>query len=189
VAARWQRSNARLVLLFALDIACITLLSDASGGMASGLPLLLTVTVASSAVLISNRTVATLVAAITVIAILADTLRLMSTMGQVGIQALFPAGLLGLLFFVVSGIVQLVATAPGQGRGHRPQARDDLYRLQRLNEQIVQHMQTGILLVDGKRSGTGHECRRGTRLLDPSRPIALEQGRPSRTTATNWPSA
>jgi hypothetical protein len=70
VAARWQRSNARLVLLFGVDIACITLLSDASGGMVSGLPLLLTVTVASSAVLISNRTVATLVAALAVLALL-----------------------------------------------------------------------------------------------------------------------
>jgi len=52
----------------------------------------------------------------------------------------------------------------------------DLYDLQRLNEQIVQHMQTGILLVsdDGivrvmNKAATG--------LLAPERPAAMEQGR------------
>jgi two-component system sensor histidine kinase PilS (NtrC family) len=176
VAARLETSNTRLVLLFGLDTLCITLLSDASGGMASGLPLLLTVTVASSAVLISNRTLATLAAAITVIAILADTLRLMST-NQVGIQALFPAGLLGLLFFLVSGIVQLVAMRLGRAEAVARERAGDLYRLQRLNEQIVQYMQTGILLVDAENRARVLNAAAG-RLLDPSRPIALEQGRP-----------
>lgn len=175
VAARWQRSNTRLVMLFCVDIVCLTLLSDASGGMASGLPLLLTVTVASSAVLISNRTIATLVAALTVIAILADTLRLIS-MNELGIKALFPAGLLGILFFVVSGIVQVVALRLGRAEALATARASDLYRLQRLNEQIVQNMQTGILLVDEAGRARVMNAAAG-RLLDPSRPIALEQGR------------
>ncbi len=176
VAARWQNSNARLVLLFFVDIVCITLLSDASGGMGSGLPLLLTVTVASSAILISNRTVATLVAALTVLAILLDTLRLVST-GQLSVEAFFPAGLLGILFFVVSGIVQLIALRLGRAEAMAMQRASDLYRLQRLNEQIVQHMQTGILLVDDDNRARIMNGAAG-RMLDPSRPVALEQGRP-----------
>lgn len=176
VAARWQRSNARLVLLFCVDIVCITLLSDSSGGMVSGLPLLLTVTVASSAVLISNRTVATLVAALTVLAILADTLRLVS-MGELSVEAFFPAGLLGILFFVVSGIVQLIALRLGRAEAMALQRASDLYRLQRLNEQIVQHMQTGILLVDSENRARVMNAAAG-RMLDPTRPVALEQGRP-----------
>lgn len=175
VAARWQSSNARLVLLFCVDIVCITLLSDASGGMSSGLPLLLAITVASSAVLISNRTVATLVAALTVLAVLGDTLRLMSTTNT-GIKALFPAGLLGLLFFIVSGIVQLVALRLGRVEALARERASDIYRLQRLNEQIVQNMQTGILLVDSLNRARVLNAAAG-RLLDPSRPIALEQGR------------
>jgi two-component system sensor histidine kinase PilS (NtrC family) len=176
VAARWQSSNFRLVLLFCVDIGCITLLSDASGGMASGLPILLAVTVACSAVLISNRTIATLVAALTVLAILADTLRLMSV-SDIGVKALFPAGLLGLLFFVVSGMVQLIALRLGRVEALASERAGDLYRLQRLNEQIVQHMQTGILLVDANNRARVMNSAAG-RLLDPSRPIALEQGRP-----------
>lgn len=175
-AERWERSNTLLVLLFAVDIVCVTLLSDASGGMTSGLPLLLTVTVASSAVLLGNRTLATLVAALAVLALLGDTLRLI-TSNQVRINALFPAGLLGLLFFAVSAIVQFVALRLGTVEAIASKRSGDLYRLQRLNEQIVQHMQTGILIVDGEDRARVMNAAAG-RLLDPSRPIALEQGRP-----------
>lgn len=176
VATRWQASNARLVLLFAVDIACITLLAGASGGMSSGLPLLLTVSVASSAVLINNRTVATLVAALAVIAVLADTLRLISVQ-TVPINALFPAGLLGLLFFAVSSIVQIIVVRLSTAEALASKRAGDLYRLQRLNEQIVQQLQTGILLVDA-----GGQARlmngAAARLLELDRPVALEQGRP-----------
>jgi two-component system sensor histidine kinase PilS (NtrC family) len=175
VAARWQRSNARLVLLFGVDIACITLLGDASGGMVSGLPLLLTVTVAASAVLISNRTVATLVAALAVLALLSDTLRLVSTT-PLPINALFPAGLLGVLFFVVSAIVQIVALRLSKVEALASARASDIYRLQRLNEQIVQQLQTGILLVDAAGRARLMNAAAG-RLLDLNRPVALEQGR------------
>ncbi|MEM1404547.1 MAG: HAMP domain-containing sensor histidine kinase [Pseudomonadota bacterium] len=175
VAARWHQSNSRLVLIFCIDIACIMLLSDASGGMSSGLPLLLTITVASSAILISNRTVATLVAAITAIAILADTLWL-SSRNAIGITGLFPAGLLGALFFLVSGIVQLIALRLGRVEAIATERASDLYRLQRLNEQIVQYMQTGILLIDREGRARVMNAAAG-RLLDPTRPVALEQGR------------
>jgi two-component system sensor histidine kinase PilS (NtrC family) len=148
VAARWQLRNARLVLLLSTDIACITLLSDASGGMASGLPLLLTVSVAASAVLIANRTLATLAAALAVLALLGDTLRLVST-GQVEIRALLPAGLLGSLFFVVSAIVQLISVRLRRAEAVALARASDIQRLQRLNEEIVRRLQVGVLLIEG----------------------------------------
>ncbi|MCB1708527.1 MAG: hypothetical protein KDI10_07335, partial [Halioglobus sp.] len=62
-----------LFLIFLVDIAAIILLADSSGGMISGLPILLIITAAASAVLQTNRTLATLVAALSVIALLVDT--------------------------------------------------------------------------------------------------------------------
>ncbi|MDP5053128.1 MAG: HAMP domain-containing histidine kinase, partial [Congregibacter sp.] len=109
-------------------------------------------------------------------AVLGDTLRLIST-ADAGIKALFPAGLLGLLFFVVSGMVQLVALRLGRVEALANERASDIYRLQRLNEQIVQNMQTGIVLVDSQNRARILNAAAG-RLLDPSRPIALEQGRP-----------
>ncbi|MEM6544985.1 MAG: sensor histidine kinase, partial [Pseudomonadota bacterium] len=175
IAQTIQSSTTQLVLLFSVDIFFITLLGGASGGMSSGLPLLLTITAASSAVLITNRTIATLVAALAVLAVLGDTLRLVSTSNQT-IQELLPAGLLGILIFVVSGIMQLIALRLGRAEAIATERSTDLYRLQRLNEQIVQNMQTGILLIDGDNRARVMNAAAG-KLLDPTRPVILEQGR------------
>jgi two-component system sensor histidine kinase PilS (NtrC family) len=164
------------VLLFGVDIACITLLGDASGGMVSGLPLLLTVTVAASAVLISNRTVATLVAALAVLGPAVGYAAPRVDDAAASINALFPAGLLGMLFFVVSAIVQIVALRLSKVEALASARASDIYRLQRLNEQIVQQLQTGILLVDAAGRARLMNAAAG-RLLDLNRPVALEQGR------------
>lgn len=171
----WQRSNTFLVLLFSVDIACIMLLADASGGMSSGLPLLLAITAAASAVLISNRTLATLVAALGVIAILADTVRLISINEQT-INDLLPAGLLGLLLFAVSTLVQIIASRLGRAEALALERTSDLYSLQRLNELIVQNMQTGILLVD-ETDRVRVMNQAATGLLTSERPPSIEQGR------------
>ena len=76
LSTRLNQNQKMLFLIFLVDIAAITLLADCSGGMTSGLPILLVITAAASAVLLTNRTVATLVAAISVIALLVDTTRL-----------------------------------------------------------------------------------------------------------------
>ncbi len=171
----WQQSNTFLVLLFTVDITGIMLLADASGGMSSGLPLLLAITVASSAILISNRTLATLVAALGVIAILADTVRLISINEQT-INDLLPAGLLGMLLFVVSTLVQIIASRLGRAEALAQERTTDLYSLQRLNELIVQNLQTGILLVD-ERDRVRVMNQAATGLLTAERPRSIEQGR------------
>lgn len=167
-----EKSNTKLVVLFSVDIFFITFLGSTSGGMSSGLPLLLTITVASSAVLISNRTTATLVAALAVIAVLGDTLRLVSSADQ-SIRGLLPAGLLGILIFVVSGIMQFTAQRLGQAEAIASKRSSDLLRLQLLNEQIVQNMQTGILLID-RDDGTQLMNAAAGKLVDPNRTLSLE---------------
>ncbi|GHD37772.1 sensor protein PilS [Halioglobus pacificus] len=175
LATQWHNNLSLLFAIFLVDIAAITLLSDASGGMVSGLPVLLIITVAASAVLIPKRTIATLIAALSVLAILADTVRLIST-GTLGISALFPAGLLGVLLFGVSLMVQIIAVRLGRVEELARNRAADLYNLQRLNEQIVQHMQTGILLV-GSDSKVRVMNKSATNLLAPQRPLTVEQGR------------
>jgi two-component system sensor histidine kinase PilS (NtrC family) len=175
LATRLHLNNKLLFLVFVADIVAITLLADSSGGMASGLPILLMVTSAASAVLLANRTLATLVAALSVLAILADTLRLIAV-GVLELNALFPAGLLGLLIFGVSLMVQLIAHRLGRAEELARNRASDLYNLQRLNEQIVQHLQTGILLVD--QSGRVRVMNKAANsLLAPDRPLATEHGR------------
>ena len=175
LGTRWYQNRKFLFAIFLVDIVAIVLLTDASGGIGSGLPVLLVITVAASAVLLNQRTVSTLVAAISALAILIDTLRLIA-LGHLDFGAMFPAGMLGALMFGVSIMIQAVAGRLGQAEELARNRASDLYSLQRLNEQIVQHMETGILLVnqDGvvrvmNKSASG--------LLAPDRPVAVEQGR------------
>jgi two-component system sensor histidine kinase PilS (NtrC family) len=175
LSTRLNESQRLMLLVFLVDIVAITLLADSSGGMRSGLPVLLVITVAASAVLISNRTLATLVAAISVLAILLDTAWLMLK-GVLDISSLFPAGILGLLIFGVSLMVQPIAHRLGRAEELARNRASDLYSLQRLNEQIVQHMQTGILLVDD--NGVVRIMNKAAiGLLAPERPVTVEQGR------------
>jgi len=175
LASQWQFRQRTLFTVFLIDITAIVLMADASGGMTSGLPVLLVITVAAAAVLIANRTLATLLAALSVLATLADTV-LLILRGTVDINALFPVGLLGLLIFGVSLMVQFVAARLGRAEELARSRASDLYNLQRLNEKIVQHMQTGILLV-GERGGVRVMNKAAGQMLAPDRPLTLEQGR------------
>mgnify|MGYP003121601350 CR=1 FL=1 len=171
-----QHLNQRLMLIvFILDIVSITLMSHASGGVISGLPVLLIITVSASAVLIVNRTLATLIAALSALALLGDTVWLIFHREQ-DVPALFPAGLLGALIFIVSIMVQAVAQRLGRAEELARNRASDLYDLQRLNEQIVQHMDTGILLVDS--DGIVRVMNKAaSTLLVPERPVIMDQGR------------
>ena len=171
-----KRMNQRsMLVVFVLDIISIILMSHASGGVISGLPVLLIITVAASAVLVSNRTLATLIAALSALALLGDTVWLIWA-GVRDVPDLFPAGLLGALIFIVSLMVQIVAQRLGRAEELARNRASDLYDLQRLNEQIVQHMDTGILLVDGEGMVRVMNKSAST-LLVPERPVIMEQGR------------
>jgi two-component system sensor histidine kinase PilS (NtrC family) len=175
LSTRLNESQRLMLLIFLVDIIAITLLSDSSGGMISGLPVLLVITVAASAVLIANRTLATLVAAISVLAILLDTTWLILH-DVLDSSSLFPAGILGLLIFSVSLMVQPIAHRLGRAEELARNRASDLYSLQRLNEQIVQHMQTGILLVNNE--GVVRVMNKAAiGLLAPERPLSVEHGR------------
>ncbi|RLA59307.1 MAG: sensor histidine kinase [Gammaproteobacteria bacterium] len=175
LSTRLKQSQRLMVVVFLVDIIAITLLADTSGGMVSGLPILLVITVAASAVLISNRTLATLIAALSVLAILLDTVWLILR-GTLETNTLFPAGLLGLLIFGVSLMVQPIAHRLGRAEELARNRASDLYTLQRLNEQIVQHMQTGILLVNSE--GMVRVMNKAAAgLLAPERPVTVEHGR------------
>lgn len=174
-SSRFVGSQPLLFLTFLVEILALTLMADASGGIESGLPILLIVTAAASAIMINTRIIATLVAAIAVIAILADTMRLINEQ-VLGLGSLFPAGLLGILIFAVSLLIQVVAGRVRRAEALARKRAADLYALQRLNEQIVQQLQTGILMVYDNASVRVMNLA-ATQLLDPGRPVPLEQGR------------
>lgn len=135
------------------DIVATTLIADASGGMLSGFYVLYMITVAAAAVLLNIRILATLIAALAVLALLIDTLWLVSR-GAADISLMLPAGMLGSLLFAVSLLLQMLARRLETAEAKIDEAEAQVALLQQLNQQIILHMETGILLVAENRQIT-----------------------------------
>ncbi len=142
-----QRSQTRTFGLLLIDITATALIVSASGGILSGFSGLYLITVAAAAVLLQERILATLIAALAVLAVLADTTWMVSR-GEATLGMLLSAGLLGSLLFALSLLVQLMASRITEAEAEATEAQAAVDALQRLNAQIIGHMETGILLAE-----------------------------------------
>ena len=127
------------------DILAITLLMHASGGIGSGLGMLLVVAVAGGSVIMASR-MANLYAAIATIAILSEEFYSDATHA-------FPAnytqaGVLGVTFFTTAILAFVLAKRLRESELLATQRGIDLANLAELNEHVIQRMQAGILVVD-----------------------------------------
>jgi len=144
---RVRQSETGTFGLMLADVTAIALLASASGGILSGLSVLYLVTVAAGAIMLRTRILATLIAAVAVLALLADTFWLVSR-GETGLNMLVPAAVLGSLLFVVSVLAQVMASRLDRAEAQANAAESQVIALQQLNQQIIVHMHTGICLVD-----------------------------------------
>ena len=129
-----------------IDVVATTLIADPTATVVSGFNVLYLVTVAAASMLLQSRQLSTLVAAVTVMAILANTLFQISR-GGIDAQALLYAGLRGGLIFVVSWLGQIASATLVQAEQRAAVATKRARRLKLFNDQIVENMQTGILIV------------------------------------------
>ena len=171
-----------------MDVVATTLVADPSTSLTSGFTALYLVTVAAASMLLASRQLATFVAALTVLAMLADTLFVMSR-GSEETGGLLYAGLRGLLVFLVSWLGQLASATLVQAEQRAEVATSQARRLKLFNDQIVEHMQTGILLVTPKNSlkpvnsaakdllMLESNSERPAQLVDPQLAMALEEWR------------
>lgn len=144
---RLQRSEPGIFGLMLLDVTAIALITSGSTGLLDGFSVLYLITVAAAAILLTTHILATLVAAIAVLAVLADAFWMVGH-NQAEVGTLLPAGILGSLLFTVSLIVQLMASRLATAEAQADAAEARIAALQRINQQIIVHMDRGILLVD-----------------------------------------
>ena len=144
---RLQNSEAGIFGLMLLDITAIALITSGSSGLLDGFSVLYLITVAAAAVMLTTHILATLVAAIAVLAVLVDAFWMVGQ-NRAEVSTLLPAGILGSLLFTVSLIVQLMASRLTAAEAQAEAAEARVAALQRLNQQIIVHMDRGILLVD-----------------------------------------
>jgi len=132
--------------LVAFDILILTLLMYLSGGVATGIGVLILVSVATGAIIVTGR-IATLLPALATIAVLYEEFYLSLSAPDLH-DDYFQAGILGVLYFGVSLAIQTLSKRIRENDIRAMTQAAELADLERVNRQIVQRMRTGILLVD-----------------------------------------
>jgi two-component system sensor histidine kinase PilS (NtrC family) len=147
VRRRLATINVQTILQAAVDITMLMLLLHACGGIASGLGLMLLLPVGGLAFLLTPRS-ALFLAAITAIALLADTIW-QQLNGSADITAYATAGLLGIVLFIIAAAASFVANRMRESEDLVRQKDLDLANLAELSQYIVQHLRESLLVVDG----------------------------------------
>ncbi len=143
---RWPRFGVQVYTQVLVDILIVTLLMHASGGITSGLGMLLLVSVAGGSILMPGRT-AIFFAAVATLAVLAEQVRAYFLDPVMGVNYT-QAGLLGAAFFAAAFLTHTLATRIRASEKLAAQRGVDLANMQQLTEYIIQRMQTGVLVVD-----------------------------------------
>ena len=148
-AARLRRPGYELqtIIQILVDITAITLLMFASGGPASGLGILLIISVATGSILLPGRT-AFLFAAIATIAIMGEQAYSSLVLDAARHSGYTQAGLLGLALFATASIAFLLVRRIRETEALALRRGIDIDNLANLNALIVQRLQAGIIVTD-----------------------------------------
>ena len=146
VSRHEPNNNLLLFTHFFLDLTTLTLLMHSSGGLSSGLGLLMLITVAASSLIFTNQ-LALLTAALASILLLAEELISAYLLGD-NKRAIFPAGLLGFVLFLTALLFRILNQRLRQSEKIALRESDQAVHLQNLNQLIIQRMLTGIVVVD-----------------------------------------
>lgn len=143
---RYRLGTTHLLFILLTDITVQTLLMHASGGLPSGIGYLMLVTVAVGSIFFTGQ-LAILVAAVASIGIIVESASTLFLSPELR-STMFPAGLLGILLFLTSLIVQGLNRALRKAERVATLESAQSAQLQELNELIISRMLTGILVVD-----------------------------------------
>ena len=132
--------------LVVFDVLMLTLLMYLSGGVATGIGVLILVSVAVGAIIVTGP-IATLLPALATIAVLYEEFYLSLSAPNLH-DDYFQAGVLGALYFGISLSIQTLSRRIRDNDIRAMTQAAELADLERVNRQIVQRMRTGILLVD-----------------------------------------
>lgn len=144
----WRQFSGQLasLALVLFDVTALAVLMYCSGGVTSGIPALILVTVAAGAIIMTGR-ISTLVAALASIALLYEEFYL-SLAEPVFTGDFFQAGIYGGLYFASSLAIQWLSTRLRANDIRALTQAVELADLERVNRLIIQRMRTGIILVD-----------------------------------------
>jgi len=148
-AARLRQPGYELLTVtqIVVDIVAITVLMFTSGGLASGLGILLVIAVAAGSILLPGR-MAFLFAAIAAIAVMGEEVYSSLFLDDSSSSGYTQAGLLGLALFVTAAVTNLMVRRIKETEALARRRGIDIANLAKLNALIVQRLQAGIIATD-----------------------------------------
>lgn len=147
IRKRWPSFNILVYSLVLVDIAALTLIMHASGGMESGLGMLIVVAIAGNSLITAGRT-ASLFAAIAAIAVLSE--QTYSQIADIFKVSFSQAGILGVSLFATAIIAHTISKRLRETEALARQRGIDLANLSELNEHVIKRLQSGVMVVDEK---------------------------------------
>jgi two-component system sensor histidine kinase PilS (NtrC family) len=129
------------------DIAFVVLLMYASGGLSSGLGLLLLTSLAAAG-LVSRGQLTLFFAAIATIAVLLEHTYEILRFSESGAQYV-QAGLLSIAYFATAWLAHTLATHSLASERLAAQREIDLANMAQVNQLVIQDMEHGVIVVDG----------------------------------------
>ncbi len=144
----WQLTSyaTQAQLLIFTDILILTLLMHACGGINSGIGTLLAVSIAASGLLIGGRC-AMFFAALASLAVLTEQIFADYT-DSFASTAYTYAGMLGASFFTIALLSYILAKRSEQTLQLADQQKLTIDKLEELNQYIIQHLQSGIIIIN-----------------------------------------
>lgn len=128
------------------DIIFLTLLMHASGGIHSGIGILLAVSIATGGLLIGGLC-AMLFAAIASLSVLAEQIYTSQTQ-YFEASAFSYSGMLGATFFAIALLSYILAKRSEEALQLADQQQQTIVKLEDLNQYIIQHLHSGIIVTD-----------------------------------------
>ena len=143
---RITKLETQVILATSSDILLITLMVYYSGGLSSGLGMLLIINIVASGTFLKSRD-SFLFAAMASIAVLTEhTIAHLNNISPASLYSV--AGILGIVFFASNMLATILAKRARESEELVRQRTADLISLENLNENIIQNMRTGILVLN-----------------------------------------
>jgi len=146
ILGRLTGYTAQAHLLILTDILVLTLIMHACGGVNSGMGILLAVSIASGGLLIGGRC-AMFIAALASLAVLTEQIYA-DYYDSLEKNSYAYAGMLGASFFTIAFLSYILAKRSEQISQLADQQQQTISKLEELSRYIIQHMQSGIIIVN-----------------------------------------